>query len=312
LAASNRLLLSDSEVEEIPALFTGVNLFEFTLASNLSKTYSTTSFSNEPTGVAVNPGNGHWFLSNDDEKKVFEVDLGADGSFGTADDSVTWLNTLSFNSADPEDVAFDSRRGHLLIADGLNAEIYDIAPGANGRFDGLAPAGDDQLTHFDTHDMDIDDPEGITWNSDTGNLYITGHGAATVIETTIEGALIRMIDISFTRAPAGLAYAPSSANIADRSLYIVDRGVDNNTSKDENDGKVYEIALARPVSTPTATLAPTPTLSATPTTTPTLSATPTTTPTLTPRLSATPTATPPRPTPIPQQVRINLPLIVSQ
>jgi uncharacterized protein YjiK len=312
LADSNRLLLSDSEVEEIPALFTGVNLFEFTLAGNLSKTYSTTSFSNEPTGVAVNRGNGHWFLSNDDEKKVFEVDLGADGSFGTADDSVTWLNTLSFNSADPEDVAFDSRRGHLLIADGLNAEVYDIAPGANGRFDGLAPAGDDQLTHFDTHDMDIDDPEGITWNSDTGNLYITGHGAATVIETTIEGALIRMIDISFIRAPAGLAYAPSSANIADRSLYIVDRGVDNNTSKGENDGKVYEIALARPVSTPTATLTPTPTLSATPTTTPTPrpSATPTTTPT--PRLSATPTATPPRPTPIPQQVHVNLPLIVSQ
>src|SRR5256885_11439668 len=36
-----------------------------------------------------NPTNGHLFFSDDDLLKVFEVDLGPDGVYGTADDRVT-------------------------------------------------------------------------------------------------------------------------------------------------------------------------------------------------------------------------------
>ena len=43
--------------------------------------------------------------------------------------------------------------------------------------------------------------------------------------------------------PAGLGFAPSSVNPSDVSLYVVDRGVDNNTNPNENDGLVYEFAF---------------------------------------------------------------------
>ncbi len=58
LDLSNTLLVSDSEVNEIPEpLFTGDNLFETDLSGNLLDTLTTIGFSGEPTGVAYNPAN---------------------------------------------------------------------------------------------------------------------------------------------------------------------------------------------------------------------------------------------------------------
>jgi len=61
-----------------------------------------------------------------------------------------------------------------------------------------------------------------------------------IAHVTTAGELLRTIDISSANAikPAGLAYAPSQMN-----LYIVDRGVDNNSDPNENDGMVYEFSL---------------------------------------------------------------------
>ena len=65
LPASNSLLISDGEVNEIPALFTGDNLFETTLEGTLLGTRTTLPFSDEPTGVAFNPANNHYYFSDD-------------------------------------------------------------------------------------------------------------------------------------------------------------------------------------------------------------------------------------------------------
>ncbi len=64
---TNTLLVSDSEVNEIPALFTDDNLFEIDLSGNLLGTLTTfvSGFSDEPTGVAYNPANHHLFFSDD-------------------------------------------------------------------------------------------------------------------------------------------------------------------------------------------------------------------------------------------------------
>jgi hypothetical protein len=64
LPASDRLLVCDSEVNEMP-IFTGDNLFKSTLTGVLESTFTTTSFSDEPTGVTLNPFNGHLFFSDD-------------------------------------------------------------------------------------------------------------------------------------------------------------------------------------------------------------------------------------------------------
>ncbi len=78
---SDSLLVSDSEVNEIPALFTGDNVFDLTTAGILLSTSTTTTFSGEPTGVAFNTTNGHLFMATRGEGKgeVLELALSPPG-----------------------------------------------------------------------------------------------------------------------------------------------------------------------------------------------------------------------------------------
>ena len=241
---SATLLLSDSEVNEMP-IFSEDNLFEMTASGNLIGTATTTTFSDEPTGVAYSPGNNHVFISDDDGDEIYEIALGPDGKYGTPDDTVTSFDTRMFNSSDPEGITFDTWRSVLFIVDGENAEVYEVNPGTNGVFDGVPPTGDDQVTSFDTLSHGIEDPEGIVFNKDTGNLYVVGQSDYILAEFTTSGAPVQMIDISAANAdnPAGLAYAPGSLNQGVDNIFIAERGVDNDFDPDENDGKVYEMTL---------------------------------------------------------------------
>jgi uncharacterized protein YjiK len=242
--SGERLLVSDGEVEEM-AIYRGVNVWATTLAGSVQETSTTTSYSDEPTGVAYNPDNGHYFFSDDDAERVYEVDPGQDGRLGGGDDTVTSFPTSPFGCNDPEGVAFDSLHGHLFVSDGVNREIYEVLPGANGRFDGQPPAGDDQIRHFDTSVLGLTDPEGVEHNPDDDTLFIISRSESFVAETTPGGSLVRTIDIGFLNAkkPAGVAYGPGSNNPEEKHLYIAARGVDNNSDPNENDGKVYEITL---------------------------------------------------------------------
>jgi hypothetical protein len=80
-------------------------------------------------------------LDADDVKKIFEIDPGTDGLYNTADDIRTSFSTKDFGSTDPEDVTYHPGEGVLYFSDGLNAEVYRLAPGANGVFDGVPRAG---------------------------------------------------------------------------------------------------------------------------------------------------------------------------
>ncbi|PYT05913.1 MAG: hypothetical protein DMF49_12765, partial [Acidobacteria bacterium] len=118
-------------------------------------------------------------------------------------------------------------------------------PGANGVFDGAPPSGDDIVSHFDTSVLGLGDPEGVSYNADNDSLFIVSRDAQFAVETTTAGVPIRNIDFSSAgvKKPAAVAYAPGSVNPAEKHLYISDRGVDNNTDPNENDGKVVELAL---------------------------------------------------------------------
>ena len=254
ITSSNTLLISDSEVEET-SIWSGVNLFETTLSGSLVNTSSTLAFTKEPTGIAYNPSNQHIFFSDDDKKKVFEINPGGDGLCGTKDDIRTYFSTSAFNSNDPEGLAYDSPSGSLWIVDGTNAEVYQVMPGDNGIFDGVSPGGDDLVTSFDTSWWGILDPEGICLNSATGNLYVVGRPANAVAEFTATGNLVQIIDISAAAPskPAGMGCGLGSMNPAATVMYISDRGIDNDTDSTENDGKVYELSLP-PVSANTSPL----------------------------------------------------------
>ncbi len=108
LPATGRLLITDSEVEESvngypPAYWHGYNVFLSSLSGSQvgncttftsgSLTGAHNNFSKEPTGVAVNENNNHIFFSDDDAHKIFELALGPDGTYCTADDTVTSVSS---------------------------------------------------------------------------------------------------------------------------------------------------------------------------------------------------------------------------
>jgi hypothetical protein len=299
--AKQHLLISDSEVDEMPNYFVGKNVYESTTSGTLVSTCDTISFSKEPTGVAINPNNNHIFFSDDtgSNDKVYEVSLGSDGNYCTSDDSVAVFNVASlYGATDAEDVAYGNNT--LFISDGVNAEVYRIPLGPNGVLGG----GDDgAMTHFDTAALGFHDMEGIGYNSDSDTLFIVStQGSENYLgETTPSGTLVHAYNLSFMGTMGNLrsdvTYAPGSQTPAIKNIYIVSRGVDNNNNSRENDGKAWEINIA---GSGTSTPSRTPTKTNTPTVTPTKTNTPTAGPTFTPTptFTATSTFTPgPSPTP---------------
>lgn len=250
LPASRSLLISDSEVNEMAHLFTGDNLFQVTLDGNLLQTMSTLPHSGEPTGIALNVANGHFFVSDDSGiAGYYEMDPGPDGILNTTDDVVTFVSSEAFGAMDPEGIAFDDVGGRLFIADGADGAgteaIYIVDPGANNIFDGAPPEGDDVVTSFDVLALGIRDPDGLAFNEDNGHLYILSGRDRLVAETLPDGTLLRLIDVAAVGGVnlAGLAYGPASDNPGSRSLYLVDRGEDNSIDPEENDGVLYEVSF---------------------------------------------------------------------
>jgi len=227
----------------MPNYFTGRNVYQSPTSGTLVSTCSTTSFSNEPTGVAINPNNNHIYITDDDANKLHEVSLGPDGIYCTADDGLTTVNVGSvYNIQDAEDVAYGNNM--IFIAGGDDAEVYRIPLGPNGVLGG----GDDgAMTHFDTASLGFGILEGLGYDWDNGTLFLASPngGDAYMGEVAITGTLLRAYDLSYLNIKhrEDVTFAPGSQNPGVRSMYISDRGVDNNSNPNENDGKIWEINI---------------------------------------------------------------------
>jgi VCBS repeat-containing protein len=252
--SSNTLLATDSEIEEIIGgitHFAGANLWEMTLGGSVVNTANispvrptSVTMTAEPTDVAYNPHNGHFYFTDDVWGLVFDLNPGVDGQYGTADDSWTSFPTDA-EDGDPEGIAYDSWHDQLFVLDGVNREVYQYTLDGN------------LLNHFDVEVFDLEDTEGITFNPISGTLYIMSNlGTKIIVETDTSGTELQTIDFSESNAtdPAGLAYAPASDGSGAMRFYIVDRGLDNNQFPNEVDGKMYE--MTAPVSTPPITNTP--------------------------------------------------------
>ncbi len=216
------------------------------LTGSLVSTCGTTDinrrgWSNEPTGVAINPDNDHIFISDDGlGGHLFEVDPGRDGLYCTADDRVTTADAPG--NGDSEGIAYGEN--NLFIAGGHDQKVYRFDLGPNGVLGG----GDDgQVASFDTSALGFLDLEGIEYNPDDGTLFIvsTARDDRYIGEVSLTGEPIHLYNLDYLGriARSGLAYGPSSWNPATKSIYLVSSGVDNLNEPDENDGAIWEIHL---------------------------------------------------------------------
>ena len=247
LPGSNRFLMSDSEVEEM-SIWAGVNVWELTPAGSQTDTGSTASYSKEPTGLGFDPATGRLFVSDDSADKIFVILPGGDGRYGTADDVRSSFSTRAYGSSDPEDVAFDTATGELFTADGAGIEIYRVSPGPNGTFDGVPPAGDDSTSHFDVALHGAKNAEGLGYDENRDTLLVVDNRTKAIYEVTTGGSLVSKIDLSAAnpKHAEDVAVAPPSGGTGGVNLYVVDRGVDNGSNPNENDGKMYELSVNPP------------------------------------------------------------------
>ncbi len=241
LPASDKLLMSDSEVEEM-TIFQQANLWTLSRTGTVSGTGLTTAFSREPTGISYDTRTGNLWVSDDDQQKIFQLVAGPDAKFGTGDDSWTSFSASKAGDLDPEDVTIDTDTGDLFLIDGVGAEVWQISSGQNQRFDGVPPTGDDMVSHFDIGVYGAGDPEGIYYSPDRGTLFVVDSASHRVYELTTAGDLVNSVDITAAggNAEASITMAPSTAGTG-ASFYITDRRQDNDSHPDENDGRIYEM-----------------------------------------------------------------------
>jgi hypothetical protein len=126
----------------------------------------------------------------------------------------------------------------------VNRTVYDYGPGPNGTFDGVAPAGDDTRVAINVGQYGAKNPEGIEYYAARNAILVVDNDSKAVYELSRSGGLINKISIAAAspRHAAGITLAPASNGSGKQNLYIVDRGVDNNTNPSENDGRLYEMS----------------------------------------------------------------------
>ncbi len=111
VSGSSRLIVTDGEVEETVGgitHFQGANLWETTLdgsvirSANISKINPTVvPMTDEPTGITFDPASGHYFVTEDGGKRVYNLNPGADQLIGTSDDSWNFFRTTCSATATP-------------------------------------------------------------------------------------------------------------------------------------------------------------------------------------------------------------------
>lgn len=239
-AATRQLIISDSEVDEMP-LYAGTNLFLSSL-TGVQASFpggTTVPWSKEPTGISLDPASRSLYTSDDDQDRIYNVRPGGDGRYGTGDDTRTYFSTRGIGNGDPEDVVFDLAQttdGNLLVIDGGDREVYEYTRAGV------------KVAQYDVYRHGARDPEGIAYHSGRDTVLVLDGRTQKIFEMTRQGQLLNVIGITAAKAvkAAGIALAPASNGSGAQHLYIVDRGIDNNDQASENDGRFYEMSVSLP------------------------------------------------------------------
>jgi hypothetical protein len=239
---TRKLLISDSEVDEIPALWKGKNFFVAKRGGRLVATGTFKKFTVEPEDLAWDNKHQTLFVTDDDLDRVFRVGRGKDKKLGTRDDVViTVLHTHRFGSFDPEGLAWrGGRKPMLIVSDSTNRRVYKIKRGMDRRFG----TRDDIVKSFGTHKYGFTTAEDVAVRGK--HLFIVSSRQTFILETTLKGGLIQKIDISGLgiKSASGITFAPGTDGGRSR-LYLTASGVDNNVDPNENDGRLFELKFVK-------------------------------------------------------------------
>ena len=239
---TKKLLISDAEVDEIPALWKGKNLFVAKRGGRLMATGTFKKFTHEPEDLAWDNKHQVLFVTDDDLDRVFRVGRGKDKKLGTRDDVVkTVLRTHRFGSFDAEGLAwFGGRKPMLIVSDSTNRRVYKIHRGRDRRFG----TRDDIVNSFGTQKYGFTTAEDVAVRGK--HLFIVSSRQRFILETTMKGGLIQKIDLTGLGivSASGITFAPGTDGGRSR-LYLTASGVDNNVNPNENDGRLFELKFVK-------------------------------------------------------------------
>jgi Carbohydrate binding domain len=240
-SVGDHLVVVDGEIEEADMawLWPGYNGSVASRQGQFDHGFDTTDASptnKEPVGAGYDPARDELYISKDgSNSQIWVYERGAGGQFDTV------VRHFAIGDKDAEGVAFGN--GTLYVSDGQHRRIWSFAAGN----DGIVGTGDDPAgTSFDVGTLGQRDPEGLEYDTVTGNLWaVSRNDNPELLEVTVGGSVVRRFNLGFLGSDAlsGLALAPASDGSGAPHLYITDRGIDNAADPFENDGKIYEIAI---------------------------------------------------------------------
>jgi SdiA-regulated protein len=123
----------------------------------------------DPSGITYIPSSGRLLIvdSEVEEMSIYRsVDLWETSLSG----SVARTGDVTRISKEPTGVAFDPSDGTLYISDDDSFRISAVKAGSDGRFG----TSDDTSSFFDARAVGDTDPEGVTVDTLTGDLYLAG------------------------------------------------------------------------------------------------------------------------------------------
>ena len=249
-APSGRLVLADSEINEVAAAFerVGANIFELPLGAertlaqhDLTRANGAEQAANlEPTGIAYCESDDHFYVTNDDARRIDRY-ARVNGQLVATD----WVSTKGVTS-DPEGITCDPQTGDLYVIGGidLNIPVYQYRNGFT-----LMRVIDIERTAGNREGVPDGDSEGIAFDPVSRHLFVMSDPDKAIFEYTVQGVFVRRYGIDDLEpapiAPQGITFAPSSDDARETSVYLSDGRIDNDNDPSERDGAIYQLRVQR-------------------------------------------------------------------
>lgn len=164
--------------EEVPALVEGVPV----VPAQLIRATATSAFlppSPDPAGLAYIPSENRLLIADCDVDEM-AIYTGINVWAVALDGTQLGTYSAAAFSTEATGIAYNPANGHLFISDDSTIRINEVNRGPDGQIGG----GDDTVTYFRTSWYGARDPEGITFDTSTGHLFIADGAASEIYEVS--------------------------------------------------------------------------------------------------------------------------------